>query len=163
MAKDKLEDFIISNKESFNDKAPPGEVWQGISQKLPSQNRNSWWKIAAVVFFFTTAFLAYQNHFQEKLSSGSNELAELESYYFTQINYKKSLVNDLQQQQNVLAGIDQDMQKLDAMYMVLKEEWKKKPSKQVLEALTLNLLVRLDLLNKQLQELNKETIVERSS
>jgi hypothetical protein len=44
------------------------------------------------------------------------------------------------------------MKKLDAMYEVLKEELKKNPSNEdVKDALTLNLLIRIDLLNEQLR------------
>ena len=52
-----------------------------------------------------------------------------------------------------------DLQRLDAMYEVLKQELKKNPSKELKDALTLNLLIRIDLLNNQLQaveELNDE-------
>ena len=49
----------------------------------------------------------------------------------------------------------QDYQKLDAMYQVLKEEMKLHPSKKVKDALILNFLIRIDLLNQQLHELDK--------
>ena len=58
-----------------------------------------------------------------------------------------------------------DLQRLDAMYEVLKEELSRNPSKEVKDALTLNLLIRIDLLNNQLQvieELDKEEPVEQS-
>ena len=41
-------------------------------------------------------------------------------------------------------------------HMVLKDEMKSDPSKQVQEAMVLNLLVRIDLLNQQLYKLDKE-------
>jgi hypothetical protein len=42
------------------------------------------------------------------------------------------------------------------MYNVLKEEMKTSPSQKVKDALVLNLLVRIDLLNQQLHKLEKE-------
>ncbi|MDX1628888.1 MAG: hypothetical protein R3345_09335, partial [Fulvivirga sp.] len=56
-----------------------------------------------------------------------------------------------------------DLQKLDAMYEVLKEEFDKNPSKAVVDALILNLLVRIDILNKQLELLDHEKPVEATS
>ncbi|HEX5171206.1 MAG TPA: hypothetical protein VFW11_18645, partial [Cyclobacteriaceae bacterium] len=46
-----------------------------------------------------------------------------------------------------------DFRQLEAMYLVLKEEMKIRPSKKVKDALVLNLLVRIDLLNQQLHKL----------
>jgi hypothetical protein len=55
-----------------------------------------------------------------------------------------------------LNGFTHDFQQLEAMYMVLKEEMKTTPSQKVKDALVLNLLVRIDLLNQQLHKLEKE-------
>ena len=41
------------------------------------------------------------------------------------------------------------------MYLVLKDEMEKRPSKDVKDALVLNLLVRIDLLNQQLNKLDQ--------
>jgi hypothetical protein len=49
------------------------------------------------------------------------------------------------------------------MYMVLKEEMKSRPSQKVQDALVLNLLVRIDLLNQQLYKLEKAYSKERKS
>jgi hypothetical protein len=42
------------------------------------------------------------------------------------------------------------------MYQVLKLEMEKRPSADVKDALVLNLLVRIDLLNQQLNKLDKQ-------
>ena len=55
-----------------------------------------------------------------------------------------------------LNGFTQDFQQLEAMYMILKEEMKNTPSQKVKDALVLNLLVRINLLNQQLYKLEKE-------
>jgi hypothetical protein len=165
MAKDNLEEFIRNNKEEFDDQVPSEKVWKNISRKLPVKNyiknESIWWKVAAIIFFFTTATLSYQNYVKSDASGA--ELVELEEYYFNQIDYKKSLVSNISPNDAMLPGLEQDLQKLDAMYRVLKEEWERKPSKQVLEALTLNLLVRLDLLNRQLEVLSREEMEESRS
>ena len=48
-----------------------------------------------------------------------------------------------------------NLKKLEAMYLVLKDEMKRRPSQDVRDALVLNLLVRIDLINQQLNKLDK--------
>jgi hypothetical protein len=48
-----------------------------------------------------------------------------------------------------------DIQKLDAMYQVLREQMKINPSEKVKDALILNMLVRIDLLNQQIHKLEQ--------
>ena len=148
---DNLEKFIKNNREAFDDREPSNNIWDNISRQLPSGNQAAkWWRVAAIIFFCTTGVMAFQNYYYSPgLASG--ELSELETYYFTQIDYKKSLLNDMQHQNINVDNADAELEKLHAMYMVLKDEWKRKPSREVLEALTLNLLIRLDLLNRQLE------------
>lgn len=159
---DNLEKFIENNRKAFDDKQPSDKVWGRINPKLPKNNINMWWKVAAIIFFVSTVTLVHQNYFTSNVSA--NELAELESFYFEQIDYKQSLVyNSHEIDMESAIGLEEDLQKLDAMYKVLKEEWQKRPSKEVLEALTLNLIVRIDILNRQLQAIEKpETPTERS-
>lgn len=149
---DQLEKFIRNNREAFDDKSPSKKVWQNIETSLSPKSYTIWWKVAAVFFFVTSAFLTYKNYAEPDIST--NELVALESFYFTQIDYKYALINEHISHKSQ-AGLEQELQKLDAMYKVLKEEWQKKPSKEVLEALTLNLLVRLDILNRQLEMLDQ--------
>jgi hypothetical protein len=49
------------------------------------------------------------------------------------------------------------------MYMVLKEEMKASPSEKVKDALVLNLLVRIDLLNQRLHKLETEYSKEKKA
>lgn len=59
------------------------------------------------------------------------------------------------QESEGLNGFTHDFQQLEAMYLVLKEEMKVRPSQKVKDALVLNLLVRIDLLNQQLHRLEE--------
>jgi hypothetical protein len=51
--------------------------------------------------------------------------------------------------------VTQNLKKLEAMYLVLKDELKKRPTQDVRDALVLNLLVRIDLINQQLNKLDQ--------
>lgn len=157
---DELEKIIISNRQNFDLAKPNRNLWDRIKTGLPGQNRYLWiWKVATAVLLLTTSFLLYQNYGQEKVER--DQLAELEKFYFSQIDYKKTLISESSRDYSGLTEISQDLRNLDAMYMVLKEEWEKKPSKEVLEALSLNLLVRLNLLNRYLEDLQPQEQQER--
>ncbi|MFN9500145.1 MAG: hypothetical protein ACK57K_02365, partial [Chryseotalea sp.] len=58
--------------------------------------------------------------------------------------------------QSDLNGFTSDFQQLEAMYAVLQEEFQNRPSEKVKDAMILNLLVRINLLNKQLQEVEEK-------
>ena len=81
------------------------------------------------------------------------EFIDVESFYSAQILQKVALIRSDE------AFLDdqftQDLEKLEAMYAVLAEEMKKHPSQRVKDALVLNMLVRIDLLNQQLQLLEE--------
>ena len=82
--------------------------------------------------------------------------------YFGVIRFEREIVNDI----DALGENDpftQDFQKLDAMYQVLREEMKNHPSEKVKDALVLNLLVRIDLLNQQIKKLEDSKRPQRKS
>ena len=72
-----------------------------------------------------------------------------------EISEKVELIDGFQKNEG-LNGFTQDFQQLEAMYMILKEEMKSRPSQKVKDALVLNLLVRINLLNQQLFKLDQE-------
>lgn len=162
--KDNLEQLVRDNRAAFDDKEPGKKVWDKIARRLDNKNSYEWiWKAAAVVFFLSTVGLGV---FQYKSNSSVNftaqqeqintEFQSIENFYIEMISEKKSMIYDFEADNQIIdQTFEQDLQKLDAMYQVLKEELKANPSKQVVDALILNLLVRIDILNAQLQELDE--------
>ncbi len=160
--KDSLKDFILQNRDGFDDKEPGAKVWSKIATTLPvSKTISLWnsvsiWRAAAVLFlglatyFFMTG---NQSSLQKKeIAMLQGEFSDLEVYYSSEIAEKVSLINHMEESGESDA-FTQDFQKLDAMYQVLKEQMKTQPSQKVKEALVLNLLVRIDLLNQLLHKL----------
>jgi len=49
----------------------------------------------------------------------------------------------------------EDLGKLDAMYLVLKDNLSQNPSRGVIDALVLNLIMKIDLLNEKLLEIDE--------
>lgn len=160
--KDNLEQLVKENRAAFDDKSPRPKVWGNIAAQLNQRPVLHWlWKVAAIVFFVSTVGLSTQVYISSQEGQVNNTIAEsgefeaVENYYFELISEKKSLIYDYEaKDKRINQDFEQDLQKLDAMYLVLKEEMEANPSKKVVDALILNLLVRIDILNEQLQELD---------
>lgn len=163
---DNLENFIRQNRGEFDDKQPSERVWKRIYKRLNDEGKPSFvwiWKAAAVLFFLSSSFLVYQLKLDStNLAMSKKQLNEdfqtVESYYVQKISEKKELIYDFEESDlNVDETFEQDLRKLEAMYEVLKDELKENPSKKVVDALILNLLVRIDILNSQLEELEGDS------
>ncbi|UII20645.1 hypothetical protein [Fulvivirga ligni] len=162
---DKLEDFIHAHKEEFNNEYPSDKVWKGIEEDMPQPHRKSYgwiWKAASILFFLSSVylFLRLESLKQPQNLTAHNEITSeftsVEEFYFNEISEKRELIADFESETlEMNPDFEQDMQKLDAMYQVLKEELVANPSKKVVDALILNLLVRVDILNKELEKLDK--------
>lgn len=160
--KDRLEEFIRDNREAFDDKEPSEKVWTNISASLRMRRTNVWdsvalWRAAAVIFMVLCGYLLIPKEPVNTIAKDnvSAEFADVEAFYFRQISEKVEMIDEFQKNEG-LNGFTHDFQQLEAMYMVLKEEMKTRPSQKVKDALVLNLLVRIDLLNQQLHKLEKE-------
>ncbi len=161
---DSLENFIRKNREAFDDKTPREGAWTRIEESLPRGRHVSlWnsaplWRTAAVVFMALSIYLVIPKHLPK--SGAGNDTAlrdfnDIEKFYVEQISEKVELIDEFQRHDGV-EGFTNDFKQLEAMYAVLKEEMKAHPSKKVREALVLNLLVRIDLLNQQLHALEHD-------
>lgn len=164
--KDHLEDFVQKNREGFDDREPPSRVWPQIERSL-GLSRVSWkqplflWRAAAIFFMALSAYLLIPRQ-QMKIENvqALKEFSDVEAFYAQQISHKEEMIGEINGDEG-LNGFTQDFQQLEAMYMVLKEEMKARPSQKVKDALVLNLLVRIDLLNQHLHRLEKERAGEK--
>ena len=168
---DNFDKYIRSNKSEFDDKQPSDKVWNKIASDLSVDGRNyNWvWKVAATLFFCTTVYLFFQKtEEKQELMAHKGQISEdfvdIESYYFQIISDKRDLIYEFDTQETPIeVDFEQDWQKLDAMYQVLKEELKTNPSKKVVDALILNMLVRIDVLNEKIDELEKSEQTEEEA
>lgn len=161
---DQLENFVRKNREAFDDKEPSNAVWKRVAEKLPVDRKISWWnsvmmwRAAAVIFMALSLYLLIP---PKPTRPQTNDLAlkdfnDVETFYVEQISEKVELIDDMQKHEG-MNDFTQNFKQLEAMYAVLKEEMKIHPSKKVKEALVLNLLVRIDLLNQQLHTLENDS------
>jgi hypothetical protein len=160
--KDRLEEFIRENRAAFDDKEPSEKVWRNINASLGLRRTGVWnsvvlWRAAAVVFMVLSGYLLIPKTTVTPIAKDnvSSEFDDVEAFYIRQISEKVEMIDEFQKSEG-LNGFTHDFQQLEAMYMVLKEEMKTSPSQKVKDALVLNLLVRIDLLNQRLHKLEKE-------
>lgn len=159
--KDQLEDFIHQNRSAFDDKEPSPKVWKGIEGRLGWPGPTWWnsvnlWRAAAIIFMALSGYLLIPKVAGKAENTlALKEFSDVESFYIQQISHKVELI-DAFSKNDGLNGFTHDFQQLEAMYLVLKEELKASPSKKVKDALVLNLLVRIDLLNQHLHRLEEE-------
>jgi len=161
--KDQLEDFVRRNRSEFDDREPSPRVWQRIGAEMGfgSDNRNAMvlWRAAAIFFMALSAYLLIPGMPGKARFVSVNEnnralqeFSDIEQFYSRQISQKVELIGQMNDIDG-LNGFTHDFHQLEAMYQVLKEEMKTRPSQKVKDALVLNLLVRIDLLNQQLHRL----------
>lgn len=171
--KDPLEELISKNRDTFDHWVPSDKVWDAIDASLPkAKQRSLWnsvvlWRVAAMLFLSVSVYLFATR--PVSVSAKKSEVAKLqrdftdqELFYNDQIAEKVAFIDDFENSDEH-DQFTQDFMKLDAMYQVLREEMKAKPSEKVRDALILNMLVRIDLLNQQIKKLEESTRKPKSN
>lgn len=158
--KDRLEEFVRNNRDAFDDRSPSRKVWARIESSLGLRsawkNSLSLWRAAAIFFMALSAFLLIpRGSAKYENAQAMKEFSDVEAFYTQQISNKVELIGEINGNEG-MNGFTHDFKQLEAMYLVLKEEMKARPSQKVKDALVLNLLVRIDLLNQQLHRLETE-------
>lgn len=159
MKNDKLEKFVRDNRAAFDYKQEPAGSWDRIADALFGRKRTLWnsvpiWRAAAVVLLGICIF-QFMNSGPglSVASSQQREFTDVESYYAEQISEKTELIQS--EDSFIDNSFAQDLEKLEAMHSVLSEEMKRHPSQKVKDALVLNMLVRIDMLNQLLQKVEE--------
>jgi hypothetical protein len=165
MKNDSLKDFINKNREGFDAQTPPENAWQKIEAAMPKFSKQifwssiSLWRAAAILLFGLSSYLLFvknSTNNEKRDIAALQGFNDLEAYYSSQIAEKMNLVISYQSQTGITEDeVTQNLKKLEAMYQVLKDELEKRPTQDVRDALVLNLLVRVDLINQQLNKLDK--------
>ncbi|MBL7832700.1 MAG: hypothetical protein JNK18_02035 [Cyclobacteriaceae bacterium] len=164
--KDQLEDFIRQNRAAFDAKEPSDKNWDRIQKKLFGStslwNTVGVWRAAAIVLLGACVYLAIPK-IQDRKESAMvlSEFKDIETFYISQIANKVEQIEDYRGEEEGLNGFTHDFAQLEAMYQVLKEEMRVHPSQKVKDALVLNLLVRIDLLNQQLHKIEQSEASEK--
>ncbi|MEQ6119151.1 hypothetical protein [Reichenbachiella sp. MALMAid0571] len=170
--KDRLEEFIKENREGFDAEIPRSDLWSSIESKLEKKENHfdfSWlWKVAALVFLASTIALLFKGNLvdeepsENELSSNgyNSELVEVENYYTQLISDKKQEILSYDINNPELLN---DINGLDSMYSELKSNLKvNQEDDRLISAMIMNLQLRVDILNKQLNILKNIKEIERN-
>jgi hypothetical protein len=163
--RENLEDFVRRNRPEFDDREPSSRVWKRIETSLglgegPGRRSLVLWRAAAIFFMALSIYLLIPRQVvRAENDLAMKEFSDVEDFYIQQISHKVDLIEEFKNSDG-LNGFTRDFQQLEAMYLVLKEEMKSRPSEKVKDALVLNLLVRIDLLNQQLHRLEEKKAEE---
>ena len=152
---DRLEQFIVENREAFDDAEPSGKVWNGVNKRLGQNRRNFWqvaWKVAAVLFMVSTIYLlADRPPASPEEPQLSSEFRMAEDYYVELISVRRMEIEaqlSPEEQAEFLLEIDQ----LDEMYAQLKDTYQENAiNERVVDAMITNLQLRLSILERQLE------------
>jgi len=167
---DKLEKYIRDNRAGFDDKHPPAEVWHNINDQLDDHKIRKMpigtymWRAAAIVLFAVVIWLLVDRSEQQDVMVQSNgyvgeneiDFQDVEAFYIREIEQKQKMivqfVSDYPElDKDLLMEIDQ----LDSTYQILKSTAAKGHSEKILDAMVVNLQMRIDILNQQIEVLEK--------
>lgn len=178
MKTDKLEKFVIDNRDEFDDLEPNPAIWDKIQKKQPKTVKLNWTKVlvrvAAVVVIFVSSY--YFHDFMDNRSSVKNlvtettskegieqyqELIEAEVYYTSMIDSKKEEIFMLAASNPQLReDINNELVDLDEDFRSLKEDLEDNAdNEEVIVAMIQNYRLKLRILEEtliQLQQTNNE-------
>jgi hypothetical protein len=175
MKQDKLEKFIIENREEFDVFEPGTELWDRIQKPSPKVIRLNWKTIfvrvaAVVVIFITSYFFHDMIQRGEKNNVAGNEqpaengdqnevnvLMETEMFYTSQINSaKEEIILISGNDKGLIDDLNGDMGELDKVFEELKNDLKdNSDNEEVIEAMIQNYRIKLQVLEDILFQLKK--------
>jgi hypothetical protein len=174
MKSDKLEKYIIKNRDKFDVHDPAPELWDKINPEKSKGKigRLKWrsmiWKVAAMVAIIMSVFLVYELiHFDELKLAWKNkkenkqinipELREAEIYYSSLIqNSMQKVQSHLTEYPDLRHELIRDFSELDSIYNDLKRDLKDNVANQeVVEALIQNYRIKIKILEDLLYQLQK--------
>ncbi|MBN2521516.1 MAG: hypothetical protein JXB17_13470 [Bacteroidales bacterium] len=179
---DKLEKFIIENRDDFNIYEPSQEVWNKIkkSTKQTKVKKLNWgtivWRAAVIILLFGTTFFLYQisQTPKEEVSKVAikqimkkiPELAEADAYYTALTNSKlKEIRSQLSDDPELQKDILKDVSELDSMHEdLMKDLFDNVETQEIVEAMVQNYRLKLEILEEILDELkNSEKTYEHEN
>ena len=154
--KDRLEEFIRSNRESFDDLKAPAGLWERVAPKQkPVFHLWKWSAIAAsALLLVAVGYIMGMKKYNEPTIAGWEEYQEAEKYYQTRINRKMEEIKTLPVSEEVM----KDIQVLDEVYAQLREQLLEDPNANtelLLSAMIRHQQQKLDVMEKILSRVDK--------
>ena len=170
MEKDKLEQYILNNRKSFEPPEVTPDVWSKIKKNQSKKNRfDVNWRYllsraAAVVAIFVSSYYFHEYRSNKSLVKIDNqaknekvyqELMESELYYTSQIKAKENELFLLTKgTPSIKKDIVKDFTGLDNILMEIKNDLKDNADNQeVIEAVMQNYMLKLEILEDMLSQI----------
>lgn len=175
MKQDKLEHFIIENRDDFDVYEPSDELWDRIQKPSPKVIQLNWKtiavRVAAVVVIFIASYFFHdmmqsentqqiaqqQPEMEDQQMEQVQVLMEAEVFYSSQISNTKDEIFKLSgNDKELIDDINFDMVELDDIFQELKDDLKdNSDNEEVIEAMIQNYRIKLQVLEEILTQLNK--------
>jgi hypothetical protein len=166
--KDRLEDFVVKNREEFDVREPDPSLWLKINPEN-SRGKNikrlNWFRYAAAVAVIFASFSA-GIYFLSGMGSGPEdlygdlykEILETEAYYSSMISQK---YNELQpyitSSPELKEELDYDLNELDEIYFELKEDLKDNVGNpEVIDAMIQQYRMKVEILEQLLNQIKEK-------
>lgn len=134
------------------------ETWDVIRSRMhrPRRISESFWRVAAAVMFVSTCVLLFQlSRTAQPPNEGDAavvaEFVRAEAFYQQQFAQR---IVWLEQEGGAVQA--PELQRLQAMYELLRSQWEQSPSEALRDALLLNLIMRLEAAERELDRLHQQ-------
>ena len=164
--KDRLEKFVRENRESFDHKAPPADLWAKVEAGLPTKHRRLFpWRLLSIaaglmILLGLVGTWAFKQGMQQgavnSLAEISSEFGEVEKHYQTEIKNKMAQLASFNKEDEVKG----DIIEMDEFLNELKSDLKDTPKNErdvVIQAMIANYRSRVDLLERVLDRLQQNS------
>lgn len=161
--KDRLEEFVRSQREQFDVFEPDEKLWKGIEKKMDKGRKFNLGYyliraagVAAILIISITSYKYFAG--RNDKNPEIPELREAEVYYSGIIDSKLKEVQPLlSDYPDIQEDINSDLSELDSVYKSLKEDLKDNVSNQeVIEAMVENYRMRIEILEEMLEYLENK-------
>jgi hypothetical protein len=166
---DKLEKFIKEHRAQFDAGEPRPDLWIDIANEINDVHKQrsltrsfTFWRVAAVLLLLVTSLLVVDKVLQKPAPAEiviNQDLQDAEGFYFALITQKLEEVMKMSDDLNIGNEFANEINKLDAAYDVLRDNLKNGNQEDVVDAMILNLQLRIEMLNQQLNIIQS---IERS-
>ena len=162
----KLDKFIKDHREEFDTEEPSVELWGKIQEEYtppvklqPVKSKFNYWKIAAVFLLLVTSVLLIERWYEKPIEGSAsvekyftNEFVEAQNFYMQLASEKKAILEkkckDDPEYKEEFFG---ELKDLDDQYQQLRGDLKYGNQDEILDAMIVNLQLRIEILNRQLE------------
>jgi hypothetical protein len=166
--KDRLEEFVLQNREEFNVREPDPSLWLKINPENTKEKKNKrlvWLRYAAAVAVIFASFSAGIYYLSGTGSDSDKlygdiyeEILETEAYYSSMVTQKYTELEPYFTSSPGLKNeLDYDLNELDEIYLELKEDLKDNVGNpEVIDAMIRQYRMKVEILEQLLNQLKEK-------